>query len=79
MKETNVTKSALEALPCLSVITILEELYGNLMQLESCGDEGSFERRRYLRLQKIIKAIENHLLDCADALTPPDASEATEG
>lgn len=78
MKEANVTKSTLESLPCLSVITILEELYGNLMQLELGGDEGGFEWCRYLRLQKIIRAIENHLLERADALTLPDALEAAE-
>ena len=75
----NLTKSALEALPDMWVIYILEELYGNLTQLELVGDEGSFEWCRYIRLQRIVKAIEGYLLDCADALNPPDDSEAAEG
>lgn len=78
MAESNVTKSALESLPCTAVLTILEELYSNLVQLRTGAQDMGFDDVRRRRLEKIISALEGYLLDCADNLNAlleaPEAS-----
>lgn len=78
MTESNVTKSALEALPCTAVLTILEELYANLVQLRTGAQDMGFDDVRRCRLEKIISALEGYLLGCADNLNALlEASEAS--
>ena len=77
MTKSNVTKSALETLPSMSVVFVLEELYASLVRIPNDVPEHSFEDVRRCRLVRVIQGLEGYLLELGDALyAPVDASKA---